>query len=79
MPRFNFPLLLTWLRIVAIPLFVAVLYLPEDWLAERTANVISMWIFIAAAVTDWLDGYLARTLEPDDVVRRVPRSRWPTS
>ena len=58
--RFNFPLFLTWLRIVAIPLFVAVLYFPEDWLSERTANVVSMWIFIAAAVTDWADGYLAR-------------------
>ena len=57
---FNFPLFLTWLRIVAIPAFVAVLYFPEDWLTERQANVISMWIFIAAAVTDWLDGWLAR-------------------
>ena len=58
--RFNFPIFLTWLRIVAIPLFVAVLYVPEDWIVEKTRNVISMWIFIAAAVTDWLDGYLAR-------------------
>ena len=58
--QFNFPLFLTWLRIVAIPLFVAVLYFPEDWLTERTANIVSMWIFIAAAVTDWLDGWLAR-------------------
>jgi CDP-diacylglycerol--glycerol-3-phosphate 3-phosphatidyltransferase/cardiolipin synthase len=58
--RFNFPLFLTWLRIVAIPLFVAVLYFPQDWLSERAANVISMWIFIGAAVTDWADGYLAR-------------------
>jgi len=58
--RFNFPLALTWLRIVAIPLFVAVLYFPEDWLSERTANVVAMWIFIAAAVTDWADGWLAR-------------------
>jgi len=58
--RFNFPLFLTWCRIVAIPLFVAVLYVPEDWLTERTANIVSMWIFIGAAVTDWLDGYLAR-------------------
>ncbi|MGE5097278.1 MAG: CDP-diacylglycerol--glycerol-3-phosphate 3-phosphatidyltransferase [Betaproteobacteria bacterium] len=58
--RFNFPLFLTWLRIVAIPLFVAVLYVPESWISERTANITSMWIFIAAAVTDWLDGYLAR-------------------
>ena len=58
--RFNFPLFLTWLRIVAIPVFVAVLYVPESWITERNANIISMWIFIAAAVTDWLDGYLAR-------------------
>ena len=58
--RLNFPLFLTWCRIVAIPLFVAVLYLPEDWISERNANVLSMWIFIAAAITDWLDGWLAR-------------------
>ena len=58
--RFNLPLALTWLRIVAIPLFVAVLYFPEDWLSERTANIVSMLIFIAAAVTDWADGWLAR-------------------
>ncbi len=56
----NLPLLLTWLRILAIPLFVAVLYFPEHWLSERDASVISMWIFIVAAVTDWADGYLAR-------------------
>ena len=59
-PRFNFPLFLTWLRIVAIPLFVAVLYIPDAWLGLRERNVISMWIFIAAAVTDWADGWLAR-------------------
>jgi cardiolipin synthase (CMP-forming) len=59
---FNLPILLTWLRIAAIPLFVAVLYFPEEWLSTRTANVVSMWIFIIAAVTDWLDGYLARRL-----------------
>ena len=58
--KLNFPILLTWLRVAAIPLFVAVLYFPEDWLTERQANVISMWIFIAAAITDWADGYLAR-------------------
>ncbi|HTS85792.1 MAG TPA: CDP-diacylglycerol--glycerol-3-phosphate 3-phosphatidyltransferase [Usitatibacter sp.] len=58
--RFNFPIFLTWLRIIAIPLFVAVLYLPEEWISEHNANVTSMWIFILAAVTDWFDGYLAR-------------------
>jgi len=59
-PRFNFPIFLTWLRILAIPVFVAVLYVPESWISEHNANVTSMWIFIAASVTDWLDGYLAR-------------------
>ncbi len=39
---------------------MSVLYVPEDWISEGSRNVISMWIFIAAAVTDWLDGYLAR-------------------
>src|SRR5258705_10029820 len=34
--------------------------MPESWITERNANIISMWIFIAAAVPDWLDGYLAR-------------------
>jgi CDP-diacylglycerol--glycerol-3-phosphate 3-phosphatidyltransferase/cardiolipin synthase len=56
----NIPNILTWLRIAAIPLFVAVLYVDEAWLTQHQANVISMWIFIAAAVTDWFDGYLAR-------------------
>ena len=60
MAKLNLPLFLTWLRVAAIPLFVAVLYFPEEWLTPRQANVISMWIFIAAAVTDWADGYLAR-------------------
>jgi len=58
--RFNFPIFLTWMRILAIPLFVGVLYLPEGWISDRTANITSMWIFIAVSVTDWLDGYLAR-------------------
>ena len=58
--HFNLPLLLTWLRIIAIPLFVAILYFPEDWVTAPNKNLIAMWIFILAAVTDWLDGWLAR-------------------
>jgi CDP-diacylglycerol--glycerol-3-phosphate 3-phosphatidyltransferase/cardiolipin synthase len=58
--RFNFPLFLTWLRIVAIPVFVVVLYMPESWLALRNQNLIATVIFVAAAITDWADGYLAR-------------------
>ena len=59
----NIPILLTWLRIVLIPVFVAVYYLPDDWLTPHMANYTATGIFIAAAITDWLDGYLARALD----------------
>lgn len=53
------PTLLTWTRIVAIPLLVAVFYLPVD---TPTGNLIATVMFVAFALTDWLDGYLARKL-----------------
>jgi CDP-diacylglycerol--glycerol-3-phosphate 3-phosphatidyltransferase/cardiolipin synthase len=56
----NIPLLLTWLRIVLIPVFVAVYYLPDGWLGPVAKNWTAMTIFSVAAITDWLDGYLAR-------------------
>lgn len=58
----NIPNLLTWLRICLIPLFVAIFYLPEHWLTLHEKNLIASTIFAVAAVTDWLDGYLARIL-----------------
>jgi cardiolipin synthase (CMP-forming) len=58
----NLPNILTWFRILLIPLFVAVLYVPTHWLTQHQANTVAMWIFIFAALTDWLDGYLARRL-----------------
>ena len=58
----NLPNLLTWLRIAAIPLFVAVLYLDDTWLSQHQANIVATSIFVAAAITDWFDGYLARKL-----------------
>jgi len=59
----NVPTLLTWARIVLIPLFVGVLYLPEHWLTIPEQNVVATTIFIVAAVTDWFDGWLARKLD----------------
>jgi CDP-diacylglycerol--glycerol-3-phosphate 3-phosphatidyltransferase len=53
------PTLLTWTRIVAIPLIVGVFYLP---LEVRTANLLAAVLFIVFAWTDWLDGFLARKL-----------------
>lgn len=58
----NIPNLLTWARIVLIPLFVGVFYLPASWLSPFEQNLAAAAIFIIAAVTDWLDGWLARKL-----------------
>jgi cardiolipin synthase (CMP-forming) len=58
----NVPILLTWLRILMIPLVIGVFYVPEMWLPLGHKNVIATAMFAAAAVTDWLDGYLARRL-----------------
>lgn len=53
------PTLLTWTRIVAIPLIVGVFYLN---LPIETANLAATVMFVLFAWTDWLDGYLARKL-----------------
>jgi len=58
----NVPILLTWLRILTIPLVIGVFYVPEVWLSRPHQNLIATALFIAAAITDWLDGYLARRL-----------------
>lgn len=60
---FNLPNLVTWLRILLIPLIVGVYYVPSEWLSMSEKNVAATTIFIFAAVTDWLDGYLARKLD----------------
>jgi len=60
--RFNLPNALTWMRIVMIPLFVGVYYFPPTWLALPQQNLIATVLFTVAAITDLLDGYLARKL-----------------
>ncbi len=59
----NVPNLITLSRIVLIPLIIAIFYLPDEWLSFSGKNVTATAIFIFAAVTDWLDGYLARKLD----------------
>jgi CDP-diacylglycerol--glycerol-3-phosphate 3-phosphatidyltransferase len=56
---FTVPTILTWTRIVAIPLIVGVFYLGLD---PATSNLIATVLFVVFAATDWLDGYLARKL-----------------
>ena len=57
---FNIPILLTWLRVALIPLVVGVYYLPIHWLPRSDQDLAATLVFIVAAVTDWLDGFLAR-------------------
>ena len=59
---FNLPNLITLLRILLIPLIVGIFYLPDAWLSFEAKNILATAIFIFAAITDWLDGYLARKL-----------------
>ena len=56
------PTIMTWTRIVAIPLIVGVFYLPEQLVTMPGKNAIATVMFVLFAATDWLDGYLARKL-----------------
>ena len=53
------PTLMTWARIVAIPLIIGVYYLD---IKLSNKNLIATVLFVVFALTDWLDGYLARKL-----------------
>ncbi len=57
---FNLPIFLTWMRVALIPLMVLMFYLPDTWLPLERRSYFAGWIFIAAAVTDGIDGWLAR-------------------
>jgi CDP-diacylglycerol--glycerol-3-phosphate 3-phosphatidyltransferase len=53
------PTLMTWTRIVAIPLIVGIFYLD---ISPQNQNLIATVMFVVFAATDWLDGFLARKL-----------------
>ncbi|TCP97834.1 CDP-diacylglycerol--glycerol-3-phosphate 3-phosphatidyltransferase [Cricetibacter osteomyelitidis] len=53
--KLNIPTFLTLFRVVLIPVFIIVFYLPFSW-----SPFVTTLIFFIASVTDWLDGYLAR-------------------
>ena len=58
--RLNLPTAITLFRIALIPLFVVVFYLPFGW-----ANVAATAIFAIASLSDWVDGYLARSMQQE--------------
>jgi CDP-diacylglycerol--glycerol-3-phosphate 3-phosphatidyltransferase len=55
--KVTLPTAITLFRIALIPLFVLVFYLPFAW-----ANVVATVIFAIASFSDWVDGYLARSM-----------------
>jgi cardiolipin synthase (CMP-forming) len=69
---FTIPTLLTWARIVAIPLILGVFFLP---FSSEHRNWIATGLFVVFALTDWLDGYLARKLNQTSSFS----TRWQTS
>ena len=69
----NLPTAITLFRILLIPLFVVVFYLPFGW-----TNVAGAAIFFVACVSDWVDGYLARSLRLESPFGPFS-TRWRTS
>lgn len=63
----NLPNVLTWARIAAVPALVAGLLLVEG----DSGRWLAFWLFVAAAVTDWLDGYIARAWEQQSTLGRM--------
>ena len=59
MKFWTIPTLMTWTRILAIPLIVGIFYMN---IAPAERNLIATVMFVIFAATDWLDGYLARKL-----------------
>jgi cardiolipin synthase (CMP-forming) len=56
---FTVPTLLTWARILAIPLIIGAYFMPLD---GESRNLLATVLFVFFALTDWLDGWLARKL-----------------
>ncbi|GAB3379023.1 CDP-alcohol phosphatidyltransferase class-I family protein [Azotobacter armeniacus] len=54
----NIPNILTILRVLLIPVFILLFYLPFTW-----SYLAASAVFTFAAITDWFDGYLARRLQ----------------
>jgi cardiolipin synthase (CMP-forming) len=56
------PTIMTWTRIFAIPLILGVFYLPGSLASAAEKNMVATVMFVVFALTDWLDGFLARKL-----------------
>jgi cardiolipin synthase (CMP-forming) len=57
---YNIPNLLTYARIVAVPVIVLCFFVEGKLESSDFARWAGFWIFVVASITDYLDGYLAR-------------------
>jgi cardiolipin synthase (CMP-forming) len=64
---FNLANMLTYLRLVAVPAVVGLLYWPED----HWSRWFALAVFSLAAITDYLDGYVARTYAQGSALGRM--------
>ena len=62
MTTYNIPNLISFFRILLVPCLVAIYFLPNSYLSLYEKDFLATAIFILAALSDWLDGYLARRL-----------------
>ncbi|MDO5686885.1 MAG: CDP-diacylglycerol--glycerol-3-phosphate 3-phosphatidyltransferase [Neisseria sp.] len=60
MKNWNLPIALTWLRIILIPVFTLLFFLPYREVDPHWLDWLAAAIFALAAITDWFDGFLAR-------------------
>ena len=58
--KMNLPNRLTVLRLIMVPVFIAVMVLPDSVVPALVTGIIGAFLFITAAVTDMLDGKIAR-------------------
>ncbi|WP_039759908.1 CDP-diacylglycerol--glycerol-3-phosphate 3-phosphatidyltransferase [Bartonella queenslandensis] len=68
---FSFPNLLTYARIVAVPMVVACFFLEGRLQSSDIARWVAVSIFVVASITDFLDGYLARIWEQTSNIGRM--------
>lgn len=58
--KLNLPNKLTVIRIFMVPVFMAVMMIPDSWVAFNTISIIGAAIFLLTSLTDMVDGKLAR-------------------
>ena len=73
---FNLPNVLTYGRVVAVPVVVGCMFWPDEFWMRWVA----LGVFVAAAITDFFDGYLARAWQQQSTLGRMldPIARRPS-